>query len=42
LTPKGADEKGELKRNYWFDISRIEILSHFRVMEPPNFEKETS
>lgn len=36
LTPS-VDDKGETKDGRWFDIARIKITSHERVLDPPSF-----
>ena len=34
-----VDEKGEIPRTGWFDVVRLNVLSHDPVMELPDFSK---
>ena len=35
VRPRGLDEKGELKKGYWFDYHRLEILNPELVITLP-------
>lgn len=39
LTPKVQDGKQEYPNGNWFDITRIDITSHERAMDMPNYSK---
>ena len=34
----GVDNDGKLQEKSWFDVNRLEKVSEYRVMEPPQFD----
>ena len=33
----GLDKEGEPRKLHWFDLSRLEVIEHERIMAPPRF-----
>lgn len=41
LVNPGRDDAGKLQEQYWFDVSRLDVVrSHERVMSPPDYLQE--